>query len=121
MKLWTRWQERVALAAGLYTALSTFWTPRGAKTTTTLVVLGVLIIIARLISLASPRLPAMEWMEAVLGALVFISPWVLRFTQIFGEAWTAWIAGGVTIIVSVWGASLMGVRTHQHPHRPVHA
>lgn len=122
MKPWTRWQDWVAVAAGLYAALSTIWTPTDGTTTSTMIVLGVLIIIAGLVNLAMPKQASIEWAEAVLGALLFISPWVLAFTGMMGMAWTSWITGGVSIIVGVWGASWVGVKAHHGPpHRPVQA
>jgi hypothetical protein len=77
-------------------------TPRTATTVTVLIVLGVLMIIAALWSLAAPGLVWMEWVVAVLGALLFISPWVAAYTDNMGAAWTAWICGGVGIVTGLW-------------------
>jgi uncharacterized membrane protein HdeD (DUF308 family) len=116
MKKWTRWQDWVAVAAGLYAVLSPIWTRSDAKTTSTAIVLGALIIIAGLVNLATPRRNAVEWIEAVLGALLFISPWVLSYTGMYGMAWTAWIVGAVTVIVGIWGARFAEIHTHRLLH-----
>jgi hypothetical protein len=122
MKKWTKWQNWVAVAAGLYAALAAIWTPSDGKATTTLVVLGVLTIIAGLVNLSMPRMPSVEWAQGVLGVLLFISPWVLAFTAMTGVAVTAWICGIVTIIVTAWALpSLMKAREDQHHHRPAAA
>lgn len=117
MKKWTKWQNWVAVAAGLYAALSPIWTRTDAKTTTTLIVLGVLTIIAGLINLSVPRLESVETAQGILGILLFISPWVLAFTAMTGIAVTAWICGAVTIVVTAWALpSVMKVREGQHQH-----
>jgi len=103
MTRWARWQDWVAVAAGLYAALASIWTtPRTAMTVTLLIVLGVLMIIAALWSLMAPGLVWMEWVVAVLGALLFISPWVAMYANNPGPAWTAWICGGVGIVTGLW-------------------
>ena len=121
MKPWTAWQNWVAVAAGLYAALAAIWTPTDGKTTTTLIILGVLTIIAGLINLSAPRLQSMEWAQGILGVLLFISPWVLAFTAMTGMAVTAWVCGIVTIVVTALVMpAVMSARegSHQHHHRP---
>lgn len=107
MRTWTRWQDWVAVAAGLYAALSPLWTTTDAAASGSLIVLGILIIIAALINLAKPRLMVMEWIEVLLGVLLFISPWVLGYSDMTGASITAWIIGAITIIVGVWAATTM--------------
>ncbi len=103
MKRWTRWQDWVAVAAGLYAALASIWTtPRTGTTVSTLIVLGVLMIAAGVWSLAAPGLVSMEWILAVLSALLFIAPWVLGYAGSPGPAWTSWICGGIGVIAGLW-------------------
>lgn len=52
----------------------------------------------------------MEWIEVVVGVLLFISPWVLSLAYQGGSAWVAWVPGGVTITVGVWASSLASRR-----------
>lgn len=103
MTRFARWQDWVAVAAGLYAALASIWTtPRTTASVTLLIVLGVLLIAGGVISLATPSSVSMEWVVAVLGALMFISPWVFRFASHAGPAWTAWITGIVGVIAGLW-------------------
>lgn len=103
MKRWTRWQDWVAVAAGLYAALASIWTtPRTGASMSLMIVLGVLMIVAGLWSLAAPGSVAMEWILAVLGALLFLSPWFGGFAASAGPAWTSWICGAVGAIAGLW-------------------
>lgn len=115
MKKWTRWQNWVAVAAGLYAALATMWTAPAGASVAVMIVLGVLLIIAGLWDLAVPRLVSMEWIEAVLGALLFISPWVAMYATSAGAAWSSWICGGVAIIVGLWAVRPAMQMHHREP------
>ncbi|WP_113717335.1 SPW repeat protein [Arthrobacter dokdonensis] len=101
MKKWNRWQDYVAIIAGLYAALSTIWTTQQGSSMVLMIGFGVLLIIAGVWNLMSPGTPAVEWAQAVLGALLFISPWIGGYSGRMGAAWTSWIAGGVALIVAV--------------------
>ncbi|WP_423184601.1 SPW repeat protein [Arthrobacter sp. NyZ413] len=121
MKPWTKWQNWVAVAAGLYAALAPIWTPTTGKTTATLIVLGVLTLLAGLADLAMPRLLSVEYAQGVLGILLFVAPWVLGFTGMTGMAITAFVCGAVTIIATAWALpSVMKMHEGQH-HRPAAA
>ena len=50
--------------------------------------------------LARPTNPAGEWIEGLLGVLVFIAPWVLAFTGLSAMAWTAWIIGVLAVLLA---------------------
>ena len=116
MKRWTRWQDWVAVAAGLYAALASIWTtPRTGATISLLIVLGVLMITAGVWSLAAPGLVTMTWILAVLSALLFISPWVFGFAGDPGPAWTSWACGGVGIIMGLW-AIAPAEKVHHQTH-----
>lgn len=62
---------------------------------------GVLLMASGIWNLMSPGQPVAEWVQMVLGALLFISPWLVGYTTHMGAAWTSWIAGGVALIVGV--------------------
>jgi len=113
MKKWARWQDWVAVAAGVYAALATIWTVGTAASVTLMIVLGVLMIIAALWSVMMPRLVTMEWIVAVIGALLFISPWVAQYATNTGAAWTSWICGGVGVVTGLWAlAPALEMRHH---------
>src|SRR3979490_722538 len=101
MKKWTRWQDWVAVAAGLYVALSTIWTTQMGASTSLMLILGVRLVAAGVWSLAMPGLVSMEWIHVALGALLIISPFVGNYTTSVGAAWTSWIAGAITVGVGV--------------------
>jgi len=113
MNKWTRWQDWVAVAAGLYVALSTIWTAHTGASVPLMLVLGVLLIAAGVWSLAMPGLVAMEWIHVALGVLLFISPWVGNYASSAGAAWTSWIAGIVAIVVG-----LLAVQPAMRMHHP---
>ena len=57
-----------------------------------------------------------DWVNAVLGVALFVSPWVLGFVQAGSvAAWSAWILGAAILIVALaspripaaWGEALM--------------
>jgi hypothetical protein len=115
MKRWTRWQDWVAVAAGLYAALASIWTtPRTGASIWMMVVLGILLIAAGVWSLAAPKLVSMEWIVAVIGALLFISPWVGAYADNPGPAWTSWICGAVGVITGLWGLAPAEKMHHAH-------
>jgi uncharacterized membrane protein HdeD (DUF308 family) len=100
-RTWTRWQDWVEVVVGVVALLSPLlWLDTSTKTLWTMVILGALIALDGLWSLAAPRLMASETIEVVLGVLLFISPWVMGFAANSGAAWTSWIAGALTIIAS---------------------
>lgn len=102
-KAWARWQDWVAAVVGAYTALSPIWTGTDQVAATTLVVFGVLILLAALWSLAQPGAVYVEYVHAVLGVLLFISPWVFGYYTAFaGAAWTSWVVGVVTVALGLW-------------------
>jgi hypothetical protein len=46
-----------------------------------------------------------DWAEVVLGVvallsfLMFVSPWVMGYTELDGISWSSWIIGALTVIV----------------------
>lgn len=101
MRQWTRWQDWVALAAGVCVALSPLVAERETTATWTMVIMGALIVLASAYSLYSPGDVISEGSHAVLGLLLVITPWVMGFADLQGLAWTAWIAGAVTLGVGL--------------------
>lgn len=110
-KAWTRphdWAE-VVLGALLALAPLVFTTTDTAMWT--MVVLGVLIAVDGLASLAMPGMVYGEWGQLVLGALAFIAPWAMGFTELTGAAWACWILGALTVLV---GAAALPVANAAH-------
>jgi SPW repeat len=109
---WHRWQDWTALVIGVLTALSPIVVSTDTAAMWTLIVFGVLIAAAALWSLAQPESVASEYVHAVLGVLLFISPWVFAYADMVGAAWTSWIAGVLTVAVG-----LAAVPSAQAEHR----
>ena len=43
-----------------------------------------------------------EWVNLVVGAWVFISPWILGFSQDPASSWSAWVLGVLLVVVALW-------------------
>lgn len=97
-KAWVRPQDWAEVVLGVIAALSPLWLATDAAVASTMVVLGVLIALDGLVSLAMPGMVYSEVVQIVLGALLFISPWVMGFTAFTGASWSAWIIGALTVI-----------------------
>lgn len=42
-----------------------------------------------------------DWMNLVMGSALFLTPWVLSFTDLGLAAWNAWLCGGVVACVAL--------------------
>ena len=115
MKKWSRWQDYVAVVAGLFAALSTMWTTQQASSRVMMIGVGVLLVLSGVWNLMRPGMPVAEWVQMILGALLFISPWIAGYTGHMGAAWTSWIAGGVSLVVAV-----LAVQPSMHQHTVGH-
>ena len=99
---WYRWQDWVALVAGVLVALTPLWSDPGtAGGTAAMVVLGVLLAVGALWSLAVPDALLSEWTHVVLGVLLFVSPWVFSYHDVATAAWTSWIAAIVAVVAGL--------------------
>jgi len=107
-----RWLDGAEVVLGAYVALSTLWVDTTTKAMWTMVVLGVLIALDGLWSLAAPHLMTSEGIEMVLGVLLFISPWVMGYSAMSAAAWTSWIVGALAFIAG--GAALTATDSTHH-------
>ena len=111
-KAWQRWQDWAAVVVGVLVALSPIVFDTDAAALWTLIVLGALLALTGIWSLAAPGSVASEYVHVVLGVLLFISPWVLSYSDLGGASWTSWVGGGLAII-----AGLAAVPEAQHRHQ----
>jgi hypothetical protein len=111
MQKWTRWQDWAVLVVGAYALLSPIWTDTTTKATWTVVILGAVTAVVSLWSLADPASVSSEWGHAVMGVLLFVSPWVMGFSGTDGIAWTAWITGAIALVV---GLAALPASKHAH-------
>lgn len=113
MKKWTRWEDWVAIAAGAAAVISALIIPPMGASVALMLVLGALLIISGVVNLAMPGLVAMEYVQAALGVLLIISPWVGGYADAmtFGAAWMSWICGAVALVVA-----LLAIRPSMQAH-----
>ena len=100
-RAWVRPQDWAEVVLGVIAALSPLWLMTNGTVVATMVILGVLIALDGLVSLAMPGMVYSEVVQIVLGALLFISPWVMGFSAFTGASWSAWIIGALTVIAGV--------------------
>ncbi len=106
MNPWTRTQDYGTLIAGTYVALSPIWTSTTGESSAlwTLIVLGLLLGVTALVSLARPDVRATESLTVLFGALLFIAPWLFGYTALEGASWTSWVVG---VIAAALGGSVL--------------
>ncbi|WP_093357611.1 SPW repeat domain-containing protein [Saccharopolyspora kobensis] len=97
-KPWVRWQDWAAVVLGAYLIIGTLWTPTNGSAMSAMIVLGALLVLASVWSLAMPGSMTSEYCHMLLGALLFISPWVLGYTSHMGASWTSWIVGVLAVL-----------------------
>ena len=113
-RAWTRWSDWVEVVVGVVALLSPLlWLSTSTSTMWTMVILGALIAIDGLVSLAAPRQMASESIQAVLGVLLVIAPWVMGFASDSSASLTCWIAGALTILASGYAMPVMRGAAHR--------
>src|ERR1700681_3156187 len=102
MEKWNRWQDWANVVLGVVLFVTPFVFGATANTTVafTAYIGGVLLVILGLFDLANPANQLGERVEAVVGVLVFISPWVLGFSDLTMMAWSAWIIGVLSVVLT---------------------
>jgi hypothetical protein len=104
MDLTKSWAYVVAFLAGAAAVLAPFiWASGTSAAAQPLLLLGALLLVSALWSLLGAG-GASSWVTTAFGALLFLSPWAYGFDGAGAAAWTAWIAGAVTVIVGLWTA-----------------
>ncbi|WP_181188208.1 SPW repeat domain-containing protein [Actinopolyspora mortivallis] len=98
---WTRWQDWGALLLGVYLILATLWTVTGPAALTAMILLGALLAVSGVWSLAMPGSVASEYAHVVLGILLVLSPWMFGYAGSGGAAWTSWVVGVLAVVVGV--------------------
>lgn len=99
-RAWTRPHDWVEVVLGVVAALSFLWVDTDSKAMWTMIVLGALIALDGLLSLAMPGLVYGEGVQVVLGVLLIIAPWVMSYTAFGGASVSSWILGALTLVAS---------------------
>ncbi|XVV02436.1 SPW repeat domain-containing protein [Actinosynnema sp. CA-248983] len=110
-KAWTRWQDWAEVAIGALVLLSPLVVETSTAAMWTMIVLGALIAIDGLASLAMPAMVYGEWFQMLLGALLFISPWVMGYSGLMAASWVSWVGGVLTVAM---GAMAMPAANAAH-------
>jgi uncharacterized membrane protein HdeD (DUF308 family) len=108
---WTRPYDWAEVVLGVVALLSFLWTDTSDAAMWTMIVLGALVALDGLASLAVPGMVYGEGIQVVLGVLMFISPWVMGYTEFNGISWSSWIIGALTLII---GAAAFPVAQSAH-------
>jgi hypothetical protein len=96
---WTRPHDWAEVVLGVVALLSPIWTDTNNAAMWAMIVLGALVALDGLASLAMPGMVYGEGIQIVLGVLMFISPWVMDYTSLNAISWSSWIIGGLTVVV----------------------
>lgn len=98
VKPWTRPYDWAEVVLGAVAVASPLWMDTDNAAMWTMVVLGGLVALDGLVSLAMPGMVAGEALQIVLGVLMFISPWVMSYTHLTGIAWSSWVIGALAVV-----------------------
>ncbi|WP_330184774.1 SPW repeat protein [Nocardia sp. NBC_01503] len=102
----------VTVILGAVAALSPLWVGHSDKAMWTLVVLGVLIALTGLGLIGDLLGGIADYALVVLGALLFISPWVMGFDSYSGASWTAWVVGALSVVMALSAMPAVTGRLH---------
>lgn len=104
MRITRRWQVWVSLIAGAWLFVSPwvlgYTTAVGGMWAA--FILGGLTVVVAMWSLIDRDARAAETIMALIGALVFIVPWVIGFAGLASARLDAWIVGAVIVVASLW-------------------
>lgn len=99
---WTQLQSWANLVLGIILFVSPWFlvTWEYANSAWNSWILGAVIALVALWALATlSKIPS--WINLVLGAWVFISPWVLDYATM-RESWVTWVIGILVFLISAW-------------------
>jgi len=70
-------------------------------------VLGVIVFLVALSAIGNIDV-RQEWWNMVLGAWIFVAPWVLGFVGLSRASWDHWIVGALVFLFAIWSLSRLG-------------
>jgi len=117
MRFTRRWLVAVSLVAGAWLFFSPWLLGYTAVAVATWMsyVLGAAIFAAALWAVMAREPRNAELITAVLGALAFVSPWLLGFMSEPAARMDAWLVGAVVVVAALWAA--MTRRSGERPER----
>jgi uncharacterized membrane protein HdeD (DUF308 family) len=111
VRSWTRPYDWAEVVLGAVAVLSPLWLDTGNAAKWSLIIMGALILLDGVASLARPNMVFGEGAQIILGILLFVAPWVTSYTALNGAAWSSWIIGALAIVA---GASALPLATAAH-------
>ncbi len=114
-----RFIDWVNLLLGIWLIISPWVLGTVASTTGTvvLVVMGIALVVFSVWALLRVENRAAEWWNFFAGVLLFVLPWIFRYTATNGDAWNSWIVGFVVAILSLITMSLIkGIHPQEQHH-----
>lgn len=113
MKRWRRWEDYVALAAGLLTVLAALtWASAAGASMALMLVFGGLMIVTGILNLSMPSTPWLEYVQFGVGVLLFLSPWIGMYAASASASWTSWTLG--IVAAAVTAAAFKPVQNARH-------
>ncbi|TDQ54729.1 SPW repeat protein [Actinorugispora endophytica] len=109
-----RWDDWVALAAGVGAAVSWIWHGMFGVGMVAMFLLGLAVMLTAVMSVTRPGMIAGEAVMLALGTLMFCAPWLLGFADRPAAAWTAWVLGALVAAMGAVGLPLSG-GAHRRP------
>jgi hypothetical protein len=79
-------------------------------------VVGAVLAVTALFSLALPGVVSTEWLTVLFGVLLFVAPWVLTYTDRVGASWTSWVVGVIAVVLG--GSTLTSSRPRRQAIQP---
>lgn len=111
MRAWSRWQDWGTMLLGIVLIATPFifGVALDSVAAYTAYVIGGLLVVTGLwtASTEEPETIA-ETAPLILGAALFVAPWVLQFTGVTEIAWMSWIIGALAVVNA--GAELLVLR-----------
>jgi len=103
MSRFTRWQDWVTMVIGVAILFSPFYLQETSNNSAiwAAVVIGVLLLAAGLVAAFLEETSAiLIAATAVVGAALFLAPWVVAYTDLGRLSWMSWIGGLLAIAVA---------------------
>ena len=109
-----RWQDWTIVAIGIvvFATPFVFSETSNGNAAYSAYIMGALVALAGLLAafMATPS-KLVEWIVAVLGVILFFTPWLFAFTAATETSWVSWIAG--LVVVAVVGLVAFGEKPRQ--------
>ena len=98
-----RWDNWGTIAVGLALVLSWLWHDMLGLGGGLILLFGLGVVMASVISITKPGALTSEAAIAGLGVLAFLLPWIMGFTYVPVAAWSTWILGAAAIALGIFG------------------